>query len=250
MVIFRTSWQETIHKILPSVSLMYTQYMVSGKDYIGDAKILIVSHDMMSRAIDKLLERNFGVFIIDESHAIKNPKSKCTKAANKLGKKAKRVILLSGTPALSRPCELYSQIALINENFFDNFFEYSKRYCDGKKTQFGWDATGKSNLQELEVLLQKEFMIRRTKNDVLKTLPNKEQEVVELDVNLKQFSKEDRQCLKALAARYNDATQKQEKHMALLQFYNESARIKVPSVWLVIIISNGTTLVVLCYKYF
>lgn len=75
-------------------------------------------------------------------------------------------------------------------------------------------------------------MIRRTKEDVLKALPNKTQEVVSLDVNLNQFSEEDRRCLNALAAKYRKIDQKSsEKHAALLTFFAETARIKIPSVW-------------------
>lgn len=127
--------------------------MTTTKDYIGDAKILIVSHDLMSRCCDSLLQRNFGVLIIDESHVLKNFKAKVTKAAADLAKKAKRVVLLSGTPALSRPSELYTQLSMLDERFFGNFFEYSRRYCDGKTTHFGWDASGKSNLQVFIIII-------------------------------------------------------------------------------------------------
>lgn len=124
---FRKVWEETIHRYLNTVSVLHVQYMTSGKDYIGDVKILIVSHDMLTRALDKLLERNFGVFIVDESHVLKNFKTKVTRAATELAKRAKRVVLLSGTPALSRPSELYTQLALLDEKFFGGFIEFSKR---------------------------------------------------------------------------------------------------------------------------
>ncbi|KAF5287505.1 hypothetical protein FQA39_LY04133 [Lamprigera yunnana] len=224
----KNEWEATIHKYLPSISIMHTQYMVSAKDYIGDAKILIVSYDMMGRCVEKLLERQFKVLIMDESHNLKNFKTKCTKAATELSRQAKRVILLSGTPALSRPSELYTQLAMLDEKFFGNFFEYSKRYCDAKSTNFGWDANGKSNLQELEIILAKKFMIRRTKNDVLKCLPNKEQQIIKLDVKLDQFSEEDRNYLNALADEYSQ--QKSNKQAILLTFFNETCKIKIPSV--------------------
>ncbi|XP_967843.2 SWI/SNF-related matrix-associated actin-dependent regulator of chromatin subfamily A-like protein 1 [Tribolium castaneum] len=223
-------WEETIHRYLPSVPIFQIQYMTSGKDYIGDSRVLIVSHDMMSRYVDNLLKKQFGVLIIDESHNLKNFKAKCTKAATALAKKAKRVVLLSGTPALSRPSELFSQLSLIDDKFFGNFFDYSKRYCDGKSTNFGWDASGKSNLQELEIVLNRKFMIRRTKEEVLKSLPNKSQEVVTLDVNLNQFSVEDKECLNALAAKYASQKKSAEKHAILLTFFSETAKIKIPSV--------------------
>ncbi|GLV44988.1 Marcal1 [Carabus blaptoides fortunei] len=72
----RNIWQKTIYEHLPSVPLACTLYMTTGKDYINDAQILIISHDLMSRCLDKLKQRHFGVLIIDESHVIKNFKAK------------------------------------------------------------------------------------------------------------------------------------------------------------------------------
>lgn len=210
---------------------MSIQYVTSGKDYIGDAKILITSHDLMTKCLNKLIERRFGIIIIDESHVLKSYKSKCFKSALELAKIAKRIVLLSGTPALSRPSELYTQLSLIDSRFFGNYFDYSRRYCDGKTTQFGWDASGKSNLQELEVILAKKFMIRRTKNDVLKALPDKKQEIITLDTNLNKFSVEDRECLLALGKKYNGKVPGALKHSILLTFFSETARIKVPCIW-------------------
>lgn len=205
--------------------------MVTAKDYIGDAKVLIISSDLLQRCTNKLEEQNFGVIIIDESHIFKNFKAKCTAAATALCKIAKRVILLSGTPALSRPSELYTQLTFLDERFFGNFVNYSKRYCDGKKTQFGWDANGVSNLKELCIVLSKIFMIRRTKDDVLKMLPNKVQEVVELDVKLNTFCEEDKMKLNALAANYCSVKRGQDKQAALLTFFAETAKIKIPCIW-------------------
>lgn len=59
-----------------------------------------------------------------------------------------------------------------------NFYKYlivatASRYCDGKQTNFGWDANGQSNLKELNVVLKLKYMIRRTKAEVLKDLSEK-----------------------------------------------------------------------------
>ena len=43
-----------------------------------------------------------------------------------------RVILLSGTPAHSRPNELYTQITAVRPLLFPNFKEFGIRYCAGK----------------------------------------------------------------------------------------------------------------------
>lgn len=51
--------------------------------------------------------------------------------------------------------------------------EYGKRYCNGKNTLYGWDFSGSSNMKELKIVLETQFMIRRLKSDVLKQLPQK-----------------------------------------------------------------------------
>lgn len=71
---------------------------------------------------------------------------------------------LSGTPALSRPAELYCQLSLIDKKFFGSFREFSTRYCAGKESTFGWDSSGSSNLEELNIILQRRFMIRYINN--------------------------------------------------------------------------------------
>lgn len=111
-------------------------------------------------------------FVQDESHLLKNVKAKSTAAAAELSKRAKRVVLLTGTPALSRPSELFTQLQIIDGKFF-TFKEYSRRYCAAQQTNFGWDASGQSNLLELNVVLSRKFMIRQTKQQVLSELAEK-----------------------------------------------------------------------------
>ncbi|KAL1496993.1 hypothetical protein ABEB36_008027 [Hypothenemus hampei] len=223
-------WEETIFKHIPSVSIMEVQYMVSSKDFIGNSSVLIVSYDLMSRCVDKLLQRGFGCIIIDESHNLKNYKTKVTQAAIKLCKMVKRVVLLSGTPAMSRPKELYSQLCLIDERFFGSFFEFAKRYCDMQQTVFGLNSSGQSNLQELEFVLKKKFMIRRKKEDVLGSLPDKTQEIIKLDVKLKDLKKEEKERLDVLSSQYEETKKAADKQTILLHFFCETAKIKLAAV--------------------
>lgn len=218
-------------KYIPSVSIMQVQYMVSSRDFIGDSLVLIVSHDLMSRCCDTLIERKFGCIIIDESHNLKNYKAKMTQAAMKICKVVKRVVLLSGTPVLSRPKELYSQLSLIDEKLFGSFFNYAKRYCALHQTNFGLDSSGKSNLQELEIILKKTFMIRRKKEDVLGSLPSKSEEVIKLNMNLGSLDEKDKTVLEQLSNQYVESKRPSDKHSILITFFCETAKIKIPAVW-------------------
>lgn len=77
-----------------------------------------------------------------------------------LQKKANRKILLSGTPALSRPAELFSQIRIVDQKVFTNWTAYAKRYCDYRKGRFGYEAKGAEHLDELAAILNHSIMIR------------------------------------------------------------------------------------------
>lgn len=41
--------------------------------------------------------------------------------------------------------------------------DFGLRYCDGKQSNWGWDFTGNSNLEELNIFMSANFMIRRLK---------------------------------------------------------------------------------------
>uniref|UniRef100_A0A1Q3F1L1 Putative swi/snf-related matrix-associated actin-dependent regulator n=1 Tax=Culex tarsalis TaxID=7177 RepID=A0A1Q3F1L1_CULTA len=224
----RDVWAAKIRQLLPYVPVHNIVTLQSGQDYIGEARILITSYSMMEKSAEKLLGRNFGFIIMDESHTLKNFKAKCTVVATDLAKQAKRVILLSGTPALSRPLELFSQISMLDRKFF-GFREYSARYCAGKQTQFGWDATGQSNLVELNLLLAAKFMIRRTKQDVMSQLAEKSRETVLLDPSLLWTNQEVEEDLQSYAADYSISKGK-EREEIMFKYYNATAEAKAPAV--------------------
>jgi SWI/SNF-related matrix-associated actin-dependent regulator 1 of chromatin subfamily A len=75
-------------------------------------------------------------------------------------KGATRVLLLSGTPALSRPAELFNQIKAVSPDLFRNFVSFAVRYCDGRQGRFAFEAKGATNTEELAAILEKTIMIR------------------------------------------------------------------------------------------
>ncbi|KAG6450653.1 hypothetical protein O3G_MSEX006680 [Manduca sexta] len=242
----RETWQNKIVELLPSVLLMNIVTLSTGKDTQllseRQPEVVIVSYKIASMYTDLLKSKKFGVVIIDESHHLKSHKAQCTGALRALCGGAARAVLLSGTPALSRPAELYTQLVLIDAKLTPSYTDYGKRYCDGKLTKFGWDMSGQSNLPELQVLLQKKFLIRRTKEQVLTDLEAKTREAVLLDESLMQYSSEDQEGLSQMAEAYKSST-KSEKHAALITYFSESARVKIPAICKYIkqLLDNPTT---------
>ncbi|NXW48589.1 SMAL1 protein, partial [Nyctiprogne leucopyga] len=224
----RFTWAEAFHRWLPSLSPDSTNVIVTGKDNLTASLINIISFDLLSK-MDKQLKSAFQVVIIDESHYLKNVKTARCRAAMPLLKAARRVILLSGTPAMSRPAELYTQIAAVQPTFFPQFHSFGLRYCDARKMPWGWDYSGSSNLTELKILLEESIMIRRLKSDVLSQLPAKQRKMVV--VAPEGISAKTKAVLAAEAKKMVKGYEsKQKEKEALLQFYNRTAEAKIHSV--------------------
>lgn len=105
--------------------------------------------------------------------------------------KIKRVLLLSGTPILARPSELYNLLRILRPDIFYSYKEFGLRYCNPRESYFGVDWTGSSNMRELHLMLEKGLMIRRLKSEVLTELPAKRRQkiIVQTDAHtLKKIS--------------------------------------------------------------
>nr|XP_060629862.1 SWI/SNF-related matrix-associated actin-dependent regulator of chromatin subfamily A-like protein 1 isoform X3 [Anolis sagrei ordinatus] len=221
----RYTWAEAFHRWLPSLSADTISVIATGKDCLMARLINIVSFDLLSK-MEKQLKTTFQVVIVDESHFLKNGKTARCRAAMPLLKAAKRVILLSGTPAMSRPAELYTQMAAVRPSSFSQFHAFGLRYCDAKQRPWGWDYSGSSNLGELKLLLEESIMIRRLKSDVLSQLPAKQRKVVVVapeGINARTKA-ELAAAAKEMAKGYKN---KQEEKEALILFYNRTAEAKI-----------------------
>ncbi|XP_068735880.1 uncharacterized protein [Montipora capricornis] len=188
------SWIDEIEKWLPEVEPHNINLIRSGSDIsnLGRAVIHVIGYGLLSVATSKLLmealeSQRFNVVILDESHYLKERKAVRTKRIHQLCRKAKHAILLSGTPSLARPRELYIQLDIVCPGKFGSFSSFVKRYCDAHSVCYRgerrFDTTGASNLEELYNLLKRHVMIRRLKKEVLTQLPPKRRQRVVFDIS-------------------------------------------------------------------
>lgn len=70
------------------------------------------------------------IIIFDESHRLKNPSAKTSKAAVKLAQNARYRYILTGTPVLNTPMDLFNQFLLMDlgRTFGKNFFVFRNTY--------------------------------------------------------------------------------------------------------------------------
>lgn len=176
------NWAKEIQQVLPEEE--YNEYIIlEGRKKVDLKPIIILNYDIVSYWVNWLKKIKPKVIILDEAHYIKNTKAKRTKAVISLGRKIPHIIALTGTPILNRPIELWSIVHLLAPKEFNDFRYYIIRYCDAKQKPWGWDYSGASNLDELNKKLKATIMIRRTKDIVLKELPNKIKNTLIVDIS-------------------------------------------------------------------
>lgn len=187
----RLNWQnelsewlvENIRDKSQCINMDKVDVIMSSKDTISTgAEIVIISYDLLNRMTDQLCDFNFNFVICDESHYIKSAQAKRTQCVVPLIKQSKRALLLSGTPALNRPGELYTQIDCLLPGLLPKYKEFGIRYCDGRDGRFGFEMKGGTHLIELYQLLTRHVMIRREKSTVLHQLPAKRRQQIIIDV--------------------------------------------------------------------
>ncbi|KAI3459786.1 hypothetical protein Pfo_016449 [Paulownia fortunei] len=196
----------------------------------------IISYDIVPKLQDILLASDFKVVIADESHFLKNAQAKRTNASLPILQKAQYTILLSGTPALSRPIELFKQLEALYPDVYKNVHEYGNRYCKGGI--FGV-YQGASNHEELHNLMKATLMIRRLKKDVLSELPVKRRQQVFLELReeeMRQINALFRE-LEVIKRKIKSCQFKEEAESLkfteknlINKIYTDSAEAKIPAV--------------------
>lgn len=199
----KINWKRELDKWLYDKSLTYD---VSSSAEIKMTDIMIVNYEMFRNKITtkKSLDYNvtkmlfnsikkitFDLILIDESHRIKNWSANTTKNIFKLRKQTKKSVLMTGTPVLNRPEELWIPLrwAEIHKDFALNKEDYLIKYCGAsynprfKAYVSNSNKLNKETLNDLQTKLRASVMMRRTKEQVFPEMPKKIRQIIEVDVD-------------------------------------------------------------------
>jgi SNF2 family DNA or RNA helicase len=130
------------------------------------------------------------VMVFDEAHNLKNGNAQRTVRARGLSgavrAKGGRVWLLTATPLMNHPVELWSvfQAALIAQEVFGDFKTFLRLFNAKAASEFGGYLFGTPETEEIAERMQR-VMLRRMKKDVLQELPAKDWRTVTVEVDQK-----------------------------------------------------------------
>ncbi len=166
------NWQNEIKKFTPELTyhIHHGNARIRSKEEIIKSNVIITTYGTLRSDINLFLSILFDYVVLDESQAIKNPSSKVTKAATLLT--AKNRLCMSGTPLQNNTFDIFAQMNFLNPGLLGSI-EFFRNEFATPIDKFG-EPEQKEHLRKLLY----PFILRRTKEQVAKDLPEKTETIL------------------------------------------------------------------------
>ncbi|MEK3618105.1 DEAD/DEAH box helicase [Lactobacillus crispatus] len=189
------NWQAEVKKFAPSLNVALLDGTKKERErLLLDAKkynLLISSYQSLNRDLEAYQNLIFDVEVIDEAQNIKNQQSVTAKTVKVI--KAHHKLALTGTPIENKLSELWSIFDYLMPGFLGLYPDFRKKYeLPIVKEQ---DKEAEDQLANMII----PFILRRLKKDVLRDLPDKDEEIVPVKMNKKQADLYNMQTQKIIA---------------------------------------------------
>lgn len=186
------NWQEEFHKFAADLSVTPITGGASAfqklEAHWADRQIYIISYDLLKRNLARLNDKTFFYVILDEAQYIKNAGAAAAKSVKTL--KAAHRFALTGTPIENRLSEMWSIFDFLMPGFLYGRKEFEKKW-EVPITK-SHDADASTQLRKMT----SPFILRRKKEEVLKDLPAKLEEVRYVQIEGEQQKLYDAQVLR------------------------------------------------------
>ena len=168
-------WQDELYNLCNQESIILDKGSTKNKELLKTkSNAFIVSFESCWRLDKDLLNliNEDWFIIVDESHKIKNTKSKIGKFMNKLRLKTYSKCILTGTPQSQGYIDYYNQLRFIDV-FMERETDFKNKYCKYELTSFNGryvkQLVGYTNVQELDRIINDNciFFKRDVGNDMI-----------------------------------------------------------------------------------
>ncbi len=166
------NWENEIKKFTPCLSykIHHGQARTRIKEELLDHDVSITTYGTLRSDIKLLTSIAFDYVILDESQAIKNPSSKVAKASGLLH--ATNRLCMSGTPLQNNTFDIYAQMHFLNPGMLGTVEFFRQEFA------IPIDKFGERDRKEHLKKILYPFILRRTKEQVAKDLPEKQEMIL------------------------------------------------------------------------
>ncbi len=158
------NWVLEVGKFSPDLSVLEFTEADRGEasEHFNSYDIILTTYGILRRDIHSLKDFEFNYVILDEAQAIKNSASMASKAVRIL--KADNRLVVTGTPIENHIDDLWSLFDFLNPGMLGKLHAYKALQRIGHEDIRSREAVAKA---------LRPFILRRTKNQVAKDLPEK-----------------------------------------------------------------------------
>ena len=168
------NWRNEFRRFAPSLTVLrYTgpqQERQQKTAYIQSHNVVITTYQTLRNDIDVLKDYHFAIAVYDEAQAFKNRESLLYSAI--AGIRADFPLALSGTPMENNLAELWAVMSILNPQLLGDYSDFDHNFIHPIT-----DNLESRNTAILQRLLAPYFL-RRIKENVLKDLPERQDEVI------------------------------------------------------------------------
>ncbi|KRT15682.1 DNA helicase [Pedobacter ginsenosidimutans] len=174
------NWKAEVEKFAPSIKIktIYAGERTKTTDTFDDYEIILTSYGTLLSDIRFLKDYRFNYIFLDESQLIKNPDSQRYKAVRMLQSRNK--VTMTGTPIENNTFDLYGQLSFACPGLFGSKQQFADLYST-PIDQF----KDSRRAEELQKKIRP-FILRRTKEQVAKELPDKTEIVLYCEMGAEQ----------------------------------------------------------------
>jgi len=174
------NWKAEVEKFAPSIKVktIYAGERTKTTDTFDDYEIILTSYGTLLSDIRFLKDYRFNYIFLDESQLIKNPESQRYKAVRMLQSRNK--VAITGTPIENNTFDLYGQLSFACPGLFGSKQQFADLYST-PIDQF----KDSRRAEELQKKIRP-FILRRTKEQVAKELPDKTEIILYCEMGAEQ----------------------------------------------------------------
>ena len=167
----RSVWERELREVYGERLAFIEGRNASGTIDWDEARCWFAHFDILDAWQGRIYSR-FGFAIVDEAHYARDAKSRRGLATAAVVGTVPRRLLLTGTPLVNKPAELWHLLTLATgPGTWGSLLDFRRRYCGAHHDGYGWRDGDATNLGELHARMAP-YYLRRTEADLAVPMPS------------------------------------------------------------------------------
>ncbi len=160
------NWLDEFERFAPHLRVTDCLSHSKWKEALKESQIILTTYDRVRIEAKTMSEHQFDILVFDEAHNLKNVSTARTKSAARLNRRF--TLCLTGTPVENNVSEFFSVLTATVPGIFGQLKDFKERYRKEPQRTLRRAAP---------------FVLRRTKEKILKELPKKEEHELFLEMS-------------------------------------------------------------------